>query len=748
MAILKKFIGANTIGSEKIQLENDSSLYALKQDGSAEVALFKLDASDVFKLQKLPRVDSALAAPADAKDLVTKEYVDSSVSSGVIDLIGQPNGIASLDAAGKVPVSQLPNAIMEYQGMWDASTNTPALANGAGNDDTDIGNVYKVSVAGSVDFGAGAISFLAGDYVILNAAKVWERSHSADIDGDIAALEAEDLTFLKLDGSRPMEAELDMGAFAITNAASFTAVDGTAETFVDGFGVNMSDSAGSAQVVLTTQSIDSTEAFTVITQTGALLFQAADSFIELAALDSVKVTAPKLDMGLKDILDAAQLQVVEVAGGATGLVSGLTPGALVVSDNATGKASEINYEQISVDDGTNSIVMTSTAITGSLNLAMESTGSVTLTSGGIASMVSTGGISLQPGAGQSVFISEALNMTSAKIVSLADGVAASDAATVGQVDSAVAAAVAAIDADIAALEAEDLTFLKLDGTRQMTGNLDMGAQRIVGLSQVPVDPSEAVNKQYVDSEVSILETEDLTFLKLDGSRAMTADLNLDAHDLVNVDQIKSVASTNMSIESGNTLTLSSSGNFIVDSQAGLTVNAAGTGAITSNSALTLTSSIGSLYLAAPGVAQQIVAQAEMSLTSKKIVDLAAGTVSTDAVNKGQMESYADQAEADAISSANSYTDGQLDALAVQQLVHESKTLVAGDITNGYIDVAFDIQGQPWVQVGRVSLVPGDDFTISGARITFAGAVAAAGAEALAAGDKLSIFYMKSVQPYV
>jgi hypothetical protein len=93
---------------------------------------------------------------------------------------GQANGIATLDGSGKVPVSQLPNAIMEYQGVWNATTNSPALADGAGNADTAIGNVYRVSVAGSQDLGSGSISFAVGDYVILNASKIWEKADTTD----------------------------------------------------------------------------------------------------------------------------------------------------------------------------------------------------------------------------------------------------------------------------------------------------------------------------------------------------------------------------------------------------------------------------------------------------------------------------------------------------------------------------------------------------------------------------------------
>lgn len=83
---------------------------------------------------------------------------------------------ASLDANGKVPVSQLPASLMMYQGVWDASTNTPTLLDGTG----DIGDVYRVSVGGSRNLGSGAIEFAVGDYVILNSSSVWEKSDTTD----------------------------------------------------------------------------------------------------------------------------------------------------------------------------------------------------------------------------------------------------------------------------------------------------------------------------------------------------------------------------------------------------------------------------------------------------------------------------------------------------------------------------------------------------------------------------------------
>lgn len=77
-----------------------------------------------------------------------------------------------LDAGGKISASQLPNSVMELQGFWNASTNTPTLADGSGNP----GDVYEVSTAGSVDFGNGSITFAVGDWAVYAADGKWHKS--------------------------------------------------------------------------------------------------------------------------------------------------------------------------------------------------------------------------------------------------------------------------------------------------------------------------------------------------------------------------------------------------------------------------------------------------------------------------------------------------------------------------------------------------------------------------------------------
>jgi len=107
-------------------------------------------------------------------------YVEVFPSQALLDTYqlrsekGNANGYASLDSQGKVPISQLPSSIMEYKGTWNASTNTPTLTNGTG----DTGDVYICNVAGTVNFGAGPITFAVGDYVIYSGT-IWQRSSGA-----------------------------------------------------------------------------------------------------------------------------------------------------------------------------------------------------------------------------------------------------------------------------------------------------------------------------------------------------------------------------------------------------------------------------------------------------------------------------------------------------------------------------------------------------------------------------------------
>ena len=91
--------------------------------------------------------------------------------------VGVANGVASLDAGGKVPVSELPAAVLgalSYQGTWNASTNTPTLASGVGVK----GYYYVVSVAGSTNLD-GVTDWVVGDWAVFNGT-AWQKVDNTD----------------------------------------------------------------------------------------------------------------------------------------------------------------------------------------------------------------------------------------------------------------------------------------------------------------------------------------------------------------------------------------------------------------------------------------------------------------------------------------------------------------------------------------------------------------------------------------
>lgn len=88
---------------------------------------------------------------------------------------------ASLDANGKVPGSELPNSIMTYEGLHDVSTNTPEISDATGS----AGQVYRVSVAGTRDYGSGSIELGVGDYLIHSGAS-FEKADTTDAVSTVA----------------------------------------------------------------------------------------------------------------------------------------------------------------------------------------------------------------------------------------------------------------------------------------------------------------------------------------------------------------------------------------------------------------------------------------------------------------------------------------------------------------------------------------------------------------------------------
>lgn len=100
----------------------------------------------------------------------------SSLLTTVLSHLGTANGIATLDADGRIPYSQLPESAMELKGYWNAETNTPTLADGTGTS----GDFYFVDVAGTRDLGSGEQYFAVGDRVLYDGV-IWKNISSGNI---------------------------------------------------------------------------------------------------------------------------------------------------------------------------------------------------------------------------------------------------------------------------------------------------------------------------------------------------------------------------------------------------------------------------------------------------------------------------------------------------------------------------------------------------------------------------------------
>lgn len=149
--VLKKWLADDAVGAAKMKLENNTYLRARNAADSADVNILKVNASNAIELASVP--------------VVGADTVQTSANKGVA------NGLATLDGSGKIPSAQLTIDAFQYLGTYNATTNSPALVDGTGN----TGDTYRVTTAGSQDFGAGSITFAIGDKVVYNPSGVWEK---------------------------------------------------------------------------------------------------------------------------------------------------------------------------------------------------------------------------------------------------------------------------------------------------------------------------------------------------------------------------------------------------------------------------------------------------------------------------------------------------------------------------------------------------------------------------------------------
>ena len=185
---------------------------------------------------------TAVANPIANQDAATKIYVDTAVSgAGAGTFIpltqkGANSGVATLDAGGKVPLSQMPAGVFEFTGVWDPTTNTPTLS-----DSTipQAGITYWVSVAKTTAVSglahASMVNFQVGDLVISNGTSWVLTTPAAGVSfvngaqGSVTVNALNqltgDVTTSAASGSQSLAATIAAGAVTSSKIAANTIVD-------------------------------------------------------------------------------------------------------------------------------------------------------------------------------------------------------------------------------------------------------------------------------------------------------------------------------------------------------------------------------------------------------------------------------------------------------------------------------------------------------------------------------------------
>lgn len=158
--------------------QNDIDAWDAKQDAITGAATTVVSSNLTPSRALISNGSGKIAvSPVSSTELAFLDGVSSNVQDQLDTKIplsqkGASNGVAPIGGDGKIPGEYLPSS-GSYKGTWDASTNTPTIADGVGTN----GDRYRVSVGGTVDLGSGNITFVAGDDVIYNGI-IWQRSPS------------------------------------------------------------------------------------------------------------------------------------------------------------------------------------------------------------------------------------------------------------------------------------------------------------------------------------------------------------------------------------------------------------------------------------------------------------------------------------------------------------------------------------------------------------------------------------------
>jgi len=347
-------------------------------------------------------------------------------NSGVTSIVAGSN-ISISGSTGAVTISSTVTGAVIYKGSWDASSNTPTLANGVGT----AGSEYSVSAGGTVNFGAGNITFSTGDYVIYNGS-VWQQipgSNSVisfNTRTGAVTLTSGDVTSALSNGSiansKLVNSSVTVGSTAIALGASSTTLAGlssvTSTTFVGALTGNASSATTVTNGVYTTDTGSVTNTMLAGSIANAKLTNSSVTIGSTAVALGATVTtiAGLTSVTSTSFVGALSGNASTVTNGVYTTDTGSVTNTMLAGSIANAKLTNSTITHtagtgISISGGTTSLGGTVTITNAGVTSATAgtgigvsgSTGAVTFTNTGVTSAVAGTGITVSASTGAVTF---------------------------------------------------------------------------------------------------------------------------------------------------------------------------------------------------------------------------------------------------------------------------------------------------------------------------------------------------------
>ena len=249
---------------------------------------------------------------------------------------GTANGVAELDASGKLPVNRLPDAALgglAYQGGWNAATNTPALTSPALR-----GYYWVVTTAGNTNLG-GVTDWQVGDWVISNGT-AWQKIDQTDVVTSVNGKQGAIVLNAADVGAQPVDATLTAlaGLVAAANKlAYFTGDDQMALADFTAFARTLLSSADAAAARTTLDAQKSDATLTAL----AGLPTGVDKLPYFSGTDSASQTT--LTAFARTLLDDADAEALRAT---IGLTKGYADGNVTSRRFGGGAGANIVYKRL------------------------------------------------------------------------------------------------------------------------------------------------------------------------------------------------------------------------------------------------------------------------------------------------------------------------------------------------------------------------------------------------------------------